>query len=124
MDTSAVLAYVQGVVGVGELIAEVADNGDLVAVSAVGMARLYSLVGDDVWGDAQLRRLEADPTVAVVALGRPQARPVGRIGLGDSVDLAHAVLLAIEHGAYYATTEADRAAKVLPPGWDIFDMRR
>jgi hypothetical protein len=129
LDTSALRAYVDGRVSVGELIAEVGEEGRLVGVPAACLAAAYAGAHDEV-GTALLMLLTTAPTVAVLPLGADvgaaadEARQVGGLARAAGGDLAvgHAARVAIAHRAHYATTEPGRAAAVLPAGWSVLDV--
>jgi hypothetical protein len=129
LDGSALLAYTQALLSVGELIAEISDEGQRVGIPAVCLAQARAAVPDDL-SAAHLRLLTTASTVVVLPLttdetGRPD--PVWRVGefaraAGGDLGIGHAVRAALEHEAYYATMEPKRAASILPGGWGILDL--
>jgi hypothetical protein len=129
LDASALLGYAHGLLAVGELIAEISDERRHVGVPAACLAAARATVTDD--GDAaQLVLLTTSPTVVVVPLGADEvgrADPLWRVGdfaraAGGDLATGHAVHAALAHGAYYATTDPARAARVLPDRWGILDL--
>ncbi|MFI5837716.1 hypothetical protein ACIA5A_28965 [Micromonospora sp. NPDC051300] len=127
LDAAALTAYVEGQVAVGELIAEVADEGRQVAVPASCLAAAYAATKDDV-GAALLTLLATTPAVAVVPLGADpgvddarQAGVLARAAAGD-IALGHAARTALAHQAHLATTDPAGAAVVLPTGWSVLDL--
>jgi hypothetical protein len=129
LDTSALLAYVDGHVAVGELIAEISDERRQLGVPAVCLASARAAVADDT-ALAHLRLLTTASAIVVLPLGTDdtgRADPVWQVGelaraAGGDLSVGHAARAALEHEAYYATTEPGRAAAVLPPGWGILDL--
>jgi hypothetical protein len=107
LDTSAVLAHVRlERVSAGELIGEVADNGDITGIPALAVLDALSQVtGDD---RKRLENLVTGPnrTVAILALQADDLLEVDRVsmlipgGRGD----AHAVMAANKYGVLLATT--------------------
>lgn len=128
LDASALRAYVDGQVAVGELIAEVAEERRVVVVPAVCLSAVHA--GADEVGAALLMLLVTAPTVRVLPLGggdvdvAQEARQVGLLARAVDGDLAvgHAARVAIDSGAHYATTDPARAAAVLPAGWSVLDV--
>ncbi|WP_091461175.1 hypothetical protein [Micromonospora inyonensis] len=127
LDVTALVAYVDGQVAVGELIAEVADEGRQVAVPAACLAAAYAATTGDV-GAALLTLLASTPAVTVVPLGAEpgvdDARQVGVLAraVGGDLALGHAARTAIVCQAHLATTDPKLAAAVLPAGWSILDL--
>ncbi|GAB3807178.1 hypothetical protein [Micromonospora zhanjiangensis] len=128
LDASALSAYVDGRVAVGELIAEVAEERRLVGVPAGCLTAAHLAAGEV--GAALLMLLVSAPTVRVLPLGADptvaaeEARQVGALGRAAGGDLAvgHAVRSAIVHQAHYATARPARVAAVLPAGWSVLDV--
>lgn len=127
LDATALAAYVDGRVAVGELIAEVADEGRQVSVPATCLAAAYATVTGDV-GAALLTLLTSTPAVTVVGLGaEPGVDDVRQAGVlaraaGGDIALGHAARTAIACQAHLATTDPKVAAAVLPAGWSILDL--
>lgn len=130
LDASALQAYADGRLAVGELIAEVADEGRRVGIPAVCLAHAYAATGDDA-AAAHLMLLTTT-AVAILPLaadepGRAdEARQVGRFAAaaGGDLSIGYAVRAALHHEAYYATTQPARVARILPSGWEILDLSR
>lgn len=127
LDVTALAAYIDGQVAVGELIAEVADEGRQVAVPAACLAAAHAATTGDV-GAALLTLLTTTPAVTVVPLGADpgvddvrQAGVLARAAAGD-ITLGHAARTAIAHQAHLATTDPKPATAVLPTGWSILDL--
>lgn len=123
LDTSAVLAYADGQVAVGELLTMVAEEGRLAAVPAVCLGAARAAVIDE-FGGQQLARLTSASAVAVLPLMPDEALEVGRLARPAGGDLAagHATYVAFTHEAYYATTQPKTASGFLPPHWTILDL--
>jgi hypothetical protein len=127
LDASALAAYVDGQVAVGELIAEVADEGRQVAVPAACLAAAHAAATGDV-GAALLALLATTPAVTLVPLGAdPSVDDVRQTGAlaraaGGDIALGHAARTALTHQAHLATADPTAAAVVLPTGWSILDL--
>jgi hypothetical protein len=129
LDTSALLAYVAGHVAVGELIAEISDEHRQLGVPAVCLASARAAVGDDA-AAAHLRLLTTTSAIVILPLAPDHlgsVDPVWQVGelaraAGGDLSVGHAARAALEHEAYYATTQPRRAAAALPPGWGILDL--
>jgi hypothetical protein len=123
LDASALDAYAAGVVAVGELMAEVADEGRLVGVPATCLVQARASAADRFALD-QFALLATVDAVAVLPLDVEGVREVGeftRSAAGD-IGLGHAVQTALAHEAYYVTAQPKRAAAVLPAGWGVLDV--
>jgi len=129
-DTSALLSYVDGNISVGELIAEIADEGRQAVVPAVCLAEARARVSDGL-AAAHLLLLTTTPTIRVEPLAGDRfgrADPIWRVGefaleaRGD-VGIGHAVHAALTYEAYVASARPDAVAGVLPAGWIVLDLR-
>lgn len=123
LDASAVLAYADGRLAVGELIAMVGEEGRLVAVPVSCLVTARAVVADE-FAVKQLGRLTRIESVAVLPLMSDEAMEVGqraRVTNGD-VGAGHAVHVALTYEAYFATTEPKAAAQFLPTDWGILDL--
>ena len=127
LDATALAAYVDGQLAVGELIAEVADEDRTVGVPAACLAAAYAATSSDV-GTALLTLLTTTPAITVLPLGAEpgvdDARQAGVLAraAGGDIALGHAARTAIAHQAHLATTDPKPAAAVLPAGWSILDL--
>jgi hypothetical protein len=107
LDTTALLAHVRlERVSAGELIGEVADNGDITGIPALAILdTLPQLKGDDRGRLARL--LDADSlTVAVLPLMADDLLEVERVSVSipGGQGVAQAVVEANKHGVMLATT--------------------
>ena len=127
LDTSALLAYVDGQVAVGELIAEVADEDRRVGVPAACLAAAHAATTSEV-GSALLSLLMTAPAIRLLPLGADpgvdEARQVGAFARAAGGDIAtgHAARVALAYQAHYATTRPGLAVTVLPDGWSVLDL--
>jgi hypothetical protein len=123
LDTSAVLAYADGQIAVGELLTMVDEEGRLAAVPASCPGAARAAVTDD-FGVQQVVRLTSASAVAVLPLLSDDALEVGRLARAAGGDLAagHATYVAFTHEAYYATAQPKTVAGFLPPHWTILDL--
>ncbi|WBB78158.1 hypothetical protein O7606_18165 [Micromonospora sp. WMMD882] len=123
LDATALTAYTRGQVAVGELMAEVADEGSQIAVPAACLSAAYA-AGRGELDTAMLALLMASAAVRVVPLGPAAARQAGVLARSVDGDIAvgHAAVVALTHGAHYATTSPKAAATVLPAEWSILDL--
>ncbi|OZV82510.1 hypothetical protein CA850_09600 [Micromonospora echinospora] len=123
LDATALIAYTRGQVAVGELMAEVADEGRHVAVPAACLSAAYAAGRNDL-DAAMLGLLMTSPVVRIVPLGPETARQVGVRARTVEGDLAmgHAAVVALIHEAHFATTDPKAAAAVLPDRWSILDL--
>lgn len=128
LDASALRAYAEGGVAVGELIAEVSDERRLVGVPVVCLAAANAAA--DGLASALLMLLTNAPTVEVLHSGTDdvppadEARQVGSLArrIGGDVVAGYAARAAIAYEAHYVTAEAERVAAALPKGWSILDV--
>jgi len=127
LDASALLSYLAGEVAVGELMAEVADEGQHVGVPAVCLAAAHAAIDNEL-GTALLALLVTAPVIRQLPLGADpgvdDARQAGTLARAAGGDLAvgHAARAAIAHQAHFATTRSKTVAAVLPAGWSILDL--
>ena len=124
LDTRALLAWLRlDGAATGELLAMVAEGGEVAAVSALSVLAVHPhLARDDL---ARLRLLvhTSDGPAAVAPLTGGDALSVADIisaVRGDQA-LAHAVVLAREHDALLATVDGAAARAVLHPD-DVLDL--
>jgi hypothetical protein len=123
LDTTALCAYVDGNVAVGELLAEIADEGRQVAVPVTCLAGAYAARNSDL-GGALLALLMTAPVIRPFRLGVAEARAAGRIAVraGADIGLGHAAHTALAAQAHLATTEPASAAAAFPTRWSILDL--
>jgi hypothetical protein len=121
LDTSAALAYTEGVFAVGERIADANTAGVAVVLPALCLAEAYRQV--DAEG-ANLLDLLADlPQVVVTPVERDLCPFLGGWGRTlESMDLAHAALEAAARPVVpLMTTRREKLARVLAREWPIID---
>jgi hypothetical protein len=123
LDASALSAFVEGNVAVGELMAEVADEGRTVAVPAACLAAAFAAVHREV-DEALVALVIASPSVRVLSLDPHAARQAGRLArhVGGDIATGDAARAALAHRAHYATTRPKEAAAALPARWSILDL--
>lgn len=123
LDATALTAYVEGRVAVGELVAEVADEGRQIGVPAVCLAAAQANARSDI-DAALLRLLMATPVVRLLPLSGNDAEETGVLARAAGADLAvgHAAQVALAHEAHYVTTRPAEAAKALPTNWSILTL--
>lgn len=117
LDATGVASYVQGRVAVGELMTLVADEERHIGIPAACLAAAYADQASEV-ATALLGLLVAAPVVRVLPLDTDTAQQAGIAArdVGGDIATGHAVAAAMQHTAYYATTNPDRAAAALPKG--------
>ncbi|MFI6782247.1 hypothetical protein [Micromonospora sp. NPDC050276] len=122
-DASALTAYVEGNVSVGELMLEVAEEGRQVAVPATCLAVAFARVGDEIEA-ALLALMMTAPMIRLLPLDADDVRDTGMLARGADGDISfgHAASAALIHEAHYATVRPKTAAKVLPTNWSILDL--
>jgi hypothetical protein len=110
LDVSALASHARlDHVGVGELIHEVGDNGDVVGVPALALLiALEQLTGTDRERLEQL--VTFGPPVVVLSLEADDALEVDRVSrlIAGGIGEAHAVVEANRWGALLATNDRDR----------------
>jgi hypothetical protein len=117
LDSSAMLSYARGHVHVGELLVDIADEGAYTGLPTVALLDAYSQVGADRPAHARLGVLATLPGVEVLPLGSRETADVAttvRLVKGD-LARAHAVWAALEHDAYYLTSEPHLTPSVIAP---------
>ena len=117
LDSSAILSYARGHVHVGELLVDIADEGAYTGLPTVALLDAYAQVGVDRQARARLGVLATLPGVEVLALGSGETAEVAgtvRLVKGD-LARAHAVWAALEHDAYYLTSEPHLTPSVIVP---------
>ncbi|MGW0213359.1 hypothetical protein ACWDXH_03095 [Micromonospora chokoriensis] len=122
-DASALTAYLEGNVSVGELMLEVADEGRQVAVPATCLAVAFASGTDEI-DAALLALMMTAPMICLLPLDAEDVQDTGRLARSVSGDIAlgHAARAALAHEAHYATAQPEAAAKVLPANWSILDL--
>ncbi|MBM7491585.1 hypothetical protein JOD64_002807 [Micromonospora luteifusca] len=122
-DASALTAYVEGNVSVGELMLEVAEEGRQVAVPAACLAVAIAGAGDEV-GAALLALMVSAPMICVLPLDADGVRDTGTLAraVGGDISLGQAASAALTHEAHYATAQPRLAAKMLPTNWSILAL--
>jgi hypothetical protein len=111
LDPSGTAAYTAGRIDVGELLAEVADEGRNVMVSAASLIETYATL-DAAEDIAMLGILAAAAVCAPVEASgdRSAMRAVGRIMRLErerGLATAHSLYLALQHDAIYVTDRGD-----------------
>jgi hypothetical protein len=115
LDASAVLSYARGHVHVGELLVEIAEDGAVTALPTVALFDAYSRLTDAA-GRGRVGVLAALPGVEALALAATDAAsaaPAVRLTGGD-LGRAHAVWVALHHGAYLLTCEPGSIPAIVP----------
>lgn len=107
LDTSAVLAYVAGSTGLGELLGEIADEKAQFAVPAVCLVEAALLLTDEAW--PMLDVLAGHPNAVVVSLDAGEWRNHASSALifGGTGNGAAALLVAQGRVLYVATLQPD-----------------
>ncbi|MEH1014217.1 hypothetical protein V6U90_14035 [Micromonospora sp. CPCC 206060] len=100
---------------VGELLVEVADEGAYTGLPTVALLDAYTRVSSGP-ARARLGVLATLPGVAVLPLGSGEAADAAAVASLVKGDLgrAHAVWAALDHSAYYLTSEPHLAPSVIP----------
>jgi hypothetical protein len=115
LDRSALESYTRGHVHVGELVATIADNDDLIAVPSVALLEAHARSIGDKHAQALLELLVTLRGVTVVSLGSPEVAEVAESVefTDDDLSRAHSVWAALKHEAVYFTTEPEQVDGVL-----------
>jgi hypothetical protein len=116
LDTSAMLSYARGHVHVGEILVDIAAEEAVYAgLPAVALLAAYARTLGNGAAMARLGILVTLPAVVPLTLGPTQAADAASLVEITNGDLAraHTVWAALEHGAYYLTTEPHRAPAIL-----------
>jgi hypothetical protein len=107
LDTSALLAHLQlERLSAGELIGEVALNGDITGVPALAMLETLTSLGVDERQRAEWVLSDEDGAIVVIPLLASDVLEVNRIAslITGSHGTAHAIALANRHEVSLATT--------------------
>lgn len=117
LDTSAMLSYARGHVHVGELLVVIADEGAYTGLPTVALLDAYTQVNSTP-ARARLGVLATLPSVVVLPLGSAEAADTAAIAALVKGDLgrAHAAWAALDHNAYFLTSEPHLAPSVIPDG--------
>ncbi|RZT81748.1 hypothetical protein EV382_5040 [Micromonospora violae] len=123
LDASALTAYLEGNVSVGELMLEVADEGRQIAVPATCLAAAFTSVVDEV-DAALLALMMSAPMIRLLPLDAEDVRDTGTLAraVDGDISFGHAARAALTHEAHYATVQPKVAAKVLPTNWSILEL--
>jgi len=115
LDRSALESYARGHVHVGELVATIADDDNLVAVPAVALLEAHIRWMGDKHAQALLQLFVTLRGVTVLSLGAPEIQDVAESveSTGGDMSRGHSVWAALEHNAVYFTTEPDQVAGIL-----------
>ncbi|WP_410819558.1 hypothetical protein [Micromonospora sp. 050-3] len=122
-DASALTAYIEGNVSVGELMLEVAEEGRQVAIPATCLAVAFANVADEI-DAALLALMMTAPMIRLLPLDAEDVRDTGKLARAAAGDISsgQAARAALTHEAHYATVQPTVAAKVLPTNWSILDL--
>lgn len=122
-DASALTAYIEGNVSVGELMLEVADEGRQVAIPATCLAVAFASVADEI-DAALLALMMTAPMIRLLPLDAEDVRDTGKLARAAAGDISfgQAARAALTHEAHYATVQPTVAAKVLPTNWSILNL--
>ncbi|WP_444949363.1 hypothetical protein [Micromonospora ureilytica] len=122
-DASALTAYLEGNVSVGELMLEVADEGRQVAIPATCLAVAFASVADEI-DAALLGLMMTAPMIRLLPLDAEDVRDTGKLAraVDGDISFGHAARAALTHEAHYATVQPKVAAKVLPTNWSILEL--
>ncbi|MEU4526729.1 hypothetical protein AB0F49_00715 [Micromonospora ureilytica] len=122
-DASALTAYLEGNVSVGELMLEVADEGRQVAIPAACLAVAFASVADEI-DAALLALMMTAPMIRLLPLDAADVRDTGKLAraVDGDISFGHAASAALTHEAHYATVHPKAAARVLPARWSILDL--
>lgn len=123
LDTTALLAYVSGdtrAVEVGELIAVVAEDGDVTGIPALCLIAVHRQV--DAEQRAKLRELTGDdgPTV-ILPMSAADIGPVAELAEHLPFELAQAASAADQHDSLLATYDRSAYATTVDPD-EILDL--
>ncbi|MEJ3744096.1 hypothetical protein WEI85_12465 [Actinomycetes bacterium KLBMP 9797] len=116
LDTSAMLSYARPHVHVGELISEIAHEDAFVGVPAMALVDAHARVIGDEIAQARLWTLVTLPAVRVLPLSDEiDAEDVASVVPLVDGDLARAqaVWEALDHDAYFVTTQPETAPTAL-----------
>jgi hypothetical protein len=115
LDASAMLSYARGHVHVGELMTEIGSEDAWVAIPVVSLIDAAARLTGDSPARGRMAILATLPSAIVLSPTWRDALTVSSVVPFTSGDLsrAHAVAVALEHRAYYLTTEPDLAPSVL-----------
>jgi hypothetical protein len=126
LDTGALLAYVHGLEGVGQILVDATDVEGTVAVPLTCVIEAYSLLHHDEHEHLRLLRRNSAVRIAVPSFDVSNAddcpviggmaRFTGRLGAG------HAAYVALTNAAGVVTSRADQIRSVLGDEWVIVEV--
>lgn len=121
VDTAALLAYTEGSVRVGEIVAAVADRGETVVIPATCLATAYERVPRP--GGSLLDVVARLPHARVAPLEWDHCAVVGGWARTLGLDTAHAAIEAAAHGVVpVMTRQRAPLREILPVDWPIIDI--
>jgi len=119
-DTTALLAYARGDLRIGELLVDLADNGDRYVVPSVCLATAYR---DGPDGSADLLDLIAGGPHAVVApFDGASCAVAGGWARVLGLDTAHAAIESASVRVPLVTAKRDLVTQFLAKEWPIIDI--
>jgi hypothetical protein len=121
LDTAALLAYATGDIRVGEIVALLADRGEIVVVPAACLATAYRDVEPD--GATLLDLIAGLDHVAVTPLMAEHCAVAGAWSRVLGLDTAHAAIEAANNPVTPLMTEhRSLVTRFLPKTWPIVDV--
>jgi hypothetical protein len=119
LDPTAIGSFADGYVHVGELLVMIGEEGAYVGVPAAALLRAHADAVGLADQRARLAVLITLPSVRVLDLDVDVAEKASDFvgALGGDLALAQAAWAAIEHSAYFVTTDPEPVKKVVSPGF-------
>ena len=121
VDTAGLLAYTEASIRVGEIVAVVADRGEMIVIPSTCLATAYDRVPSP--GAKLLDLMAGLPHVRVTPLEWDHCAVVGGWARTLGLDTAHAAMEAAAHGVVpLLTGQRARLGEILPVDWPIIDI--